>query len=222
MAACDCSGGPAEARYRTAVSDPTGHAHAAAFEAAWADFAAACSDTVAPEATYQAWLAHFLMQRLGVLHVVREVDFGARHLGPEAARTFPGHSLMIDIVLLREPIVALPRRAALADPMLPDGSPNPSSGLGRLRDFSVISELKVDSTQIEGQDYGEVVRDFVKLSRIIDAAEHTHPEHPTPSAFVGVLANHRRRPFNFDHLARKLEQAHVRPDIRLLGRPADR
>ena len=40
--------------------------------------------TVAPEATYQAWLAHFLMEQVEVLRVVREVDFGSQ---APAART---------------------------------------------------------------------------------------------------------------------------------------
>ncbi len=138
--------------------------HAAAFEAAWQDLGVNCAETVAPEATYQAWLAHFLIQRLGVLHVVREVDFGAKYLGEQAAVLFGGSSLMVDILVLRQPVVQLPRRAALADETLPGGEPNPRSGLKRLGDFSVITELKVHSTQAEGLAQAQVVRDFLKLS----------------------------------------------------------
>jgi hypothetical protein len=197
-------------------------AHAAASEGAWKQFCMVCGDTVAPEGTYQAWFAHFIMQRLSVLHVVREVDFGARHLGPDAGRVFPGDSLMVDIVVLREPIVMLPRRAALADPVLPCGAPNPRSGLERLGDFSVVSELKVDSTKSKGQGYGEVVRDFVKLSRILDAAQDAYPGHPIPAAYVGVLANHPGRRFNFELLKLKLEQADVRSGIQLLQHVVER
>ena len=42
----------------------------------------------------------------------------------------------------------LPRRAVLAVTDLPDVQPNPKSGLARLQDFSVITELKLSATQI--------------------------------------------------------------------------
>lgn len=190
--------------------------HAAAFEAAWDEFTHACADTVAPEATYQAWLAHFLIERVGMLNVVREVDFGARHLGPSHASTFRGSNLMVDLLVLREPIVDLPRRAALAVKELPDGEPNPKSGLGRVKDFSVISELKVSATQIEGLDYTEVVRDFLKLSAILDAVETQYPGTPLPAAYVGIFNNRRKPRFNFDHLAKRLADVEVRPDVRML------
>lgn len=61
--------------------DAVRSAHAQIFEDAWRTMSESCWDTIAPEATYQAWLAHFAIQELGLLHVVREVDFGARHLG---------------------------------------------------------------------------------------------------------------------------------------------
>lgn len=188
----------------------------AAFIAAWHDFASECADTVAPEATYQAWLAHFAIQRLGVLRVVREVDFGARHLLPEASVLFSGHNLMVDVVLLRKPIVQLPRRAVLADPLLPDGSPNPKSGLQRLADFSVISELKVGATQMEGLDMTEVVRDFQKLSAILNAAKGHYPDHPLPAAFVGILDNHPRRRFNVARLRTKLAELDIGSEVRPL------
>lgn len=190
--------------------------HALAFEAAWQDFTVACADTVAPEATYQAWLAHFTIQRTGLLHVVREVDFGARHLGDAARSTFRGSNLMVDLLVLRQPVVHLPRRAALAQKHLPDGQPNPRSGLARLRDFSVITELKVSATQIEGLGYTEVVRDFEKLSAILDAAEAQYPGQPLPAAYVGVFNNRLRPRFSFDHLARRLARTDIRPDVHLL------
>lgn len=188
----------------------------AAFEGAWQDFALACSDTVAPEATYQAWLAAFAMERLELLRVVREVDFGARHLGPDAGKVFTGSNLMVDLLVLREPVVNLPRRAALAREGLPDGAPNPRSGLARLRDFSVLTELKVSSSQMGGLGVSEVLRDFQKLSAILDAAERQHPDHPLPGAYVGVLDNHPTSAFNFDRLERRIADAGIRPDVGLL------
>lgn len=196
--------------------DPVRDLHAAAFESAWSEFATTCADTIAPEASYQAWLAHFVMMRVGILHVVREVDFGARYLRPEALAFFRGHSLMVDVIMLREPIVNLPRRAALTDPKLPGGEPNPRSGLGRLADFSVISELKVTSTQREGQDYDEVARDFIKLSQLLSAARHDYPDRRLPMAFVGVLDNHPRRRFSFDLLQSKIDKAGVGSNVKLL------
>lgn len=102
--------------------------HAAAFEGAWIALGRAAANTVAPEAAYQAWLAHLVIERVGLLHVVREVDFGARHLGLQAAARFRGSNLMVDLLVLRQPVVNLPRRAALAVPDLPEGEPNPRSG----------------------------------------------------------------------------------------------
>jgi len=196
--------------------DPVRSAHAAVFEAAWDDFTRACATTVAPEATYQAWLAHFVIERLDLLRVVREVDFGARHLGPVAVQYFTGHNLMVDLLILREPVVNLPRRAALAQKNLPDGTPNPRSGLARLADFSVITELKVSATQLGGLDYAEVVRDFRKLSAILDAAEAQYPDRKLPAAYVGVFGNRDRPSFNFDLLESKIRRASIRPDVKLL------
>ena len=97
-----------------------------AFAGAWAAFTETCAATVAPEATYQAWLAHFLMERIELLRVVREVDFGARHLLPQDTEVFTGSNLMVDITVLRAPLVHLPRRAALARGTIPDGTQIPS------------------------------------------------------------------------------------------------
>jgi hypothetical protein len=190
--------------------------HAAAFEGAWRDLAEHCAATVAPEATYQAWLAHFLIERLSVLHVVREVDFGARYLGESAAQHFrPVGNLMVDLLVLRSPVVHLPRRARLGPRGGVDATVNPRSGLARLGDFTVITELKVSATQREGLDYGEVVRDFRKLSYIAEAAQAAHQSRPLPVAYVGVFANAPRPRFNFDLLRTKLASAGIRRDVRL-------
>lgn len=199
-----------------ATVDDTRRSHALAFEEAWTALGRAASNTVAPEATYQARLAHLVIERLGLLHVVREVDFGARHLGLQAVAKFRGGNLMVDLLVLRQQIVNLPRRAALAVPDLPDGQPNPKSGLARLQDFSVITELKVSATQIEGLDYTEVVRDFEKLSAILDAAEAQYPANPLPVAYVGVFNNRAKPRFNFEHLQRRLDAVQIRPDVKLL------
>lgn len=192
-------------------------AHAEAFETAWQEFTQTCADTVAPEATYQAWLAHFVIKNVDLLHVVREVDFGARHLGQASQARFPGSTLMVDLLVLREPVVNLPRRTVFGSKDLPDGQPNPRSGLARLKDFSVITELKVSATQLEGLDYTEVVRDFEKLSAILDATKEQYPDSPLPAAYVGVFNNRAKPRFNFSHLRRRLADANVRADVQMLA-----
>ena len=184
-----------------------------AFVAAWDEFAAMCARTVAPEATYQAWLAHFLIERMELLRVVREVDFGARHLLPDDVSVFTGSNLMVDITILREPLVNLPRRAALARGTIPDGTPDPKSGLQRLADFAVVTELKVASSQIEGLDTTEVVRDFQKLSALLNAAESHYPSNPLPVAYVGILDNHPTRRLNVQRLLTRLAALPIRPDV---------
>jgi len=61
-------------------SDPRPGEDAAVFVEVWSELVAACAPTTASEATHQAWLAHFAINRFGLLRVVREVDFGSRHL----------------------------------------------------------------------------------------------------------------------------------------------
>jgi hypothetical protein len=90
-----------------------------------------------------------------------------------------------------------------------------------LADFSVITELKVSATQIEGLDYGEVLRDFRKLSAILDAAEQQYPGHPLPAAYGGVVANRERPRFNFELLETKIRHNGIRPDVHLLKFPTE-
>lgn len=191
------------------------------FRQAWADFTAATAATVAPEATYQAWLAHFAIQHFGLLRVVREIDFGTRYFGDHRPR-FRGPNVMVDLAVLRNtmsvpPLVYLPRRAWLAARSAEFDERSPRSGLARLSQISVITELKVSSTQGEGLDYAEVAQDFIKLSAILDRAEFLFPNEVRPAACVCVFDNHPTRRFNFDLLQIKLAAAGVRPDVELLA-----
>ncbi|MBD3926579.1 hypothetical protein IEZ26_18295 [Nocardioides cavernae] len=61
-----------------------------------------------------------------------------------------------------------------------------------------------------------MVRDFEKLSAILNAAEAQYPTHPLPLAYVGILNNRKRPRFNFDHLTRRLAQADIRPDVAMV------
>lgn len=85
-----------------------------------------------------------------------------------------------------------------------------------MADFSVITELKVSVTKVGGLDYGDVLRDFRKLAAILDAAEAQHPSKPLPAAYVGVFANRHKPRFDFALLERKVRDAGIRPDVRLL------
>lgn len=167
-----------------AVTDP--------LATAWARFAVDCARTAAPEATYQAWFAHYLMNEFGVLRVVREVDFGAKYLLEDSDRDrFRGHNLMTDVMVLREPAVDLPRRAWLAKKDAPDA--HLRSGLGRLGLFEVVCEMKVGSSQGEGLDPSAIVLDGHKLDALARAARETYEDHRVPRLVVCVLDNHPTR-----------------------------
>jgi hypothetical protein len=59
----------------------------------------------------------------------------------------------------------------------------------------------------------EVVRDFKKMSALLNAASKYYPGHPLPPAFVGILDNHPHRRLNVDRLMSKIHQLHVRGDV---------
>ena len=165
---------------------------AAKFTAAWEVFARTCSAAVAPEATFQAWFAHYLISQFGIDRVAREVDFGVHHVEPHWRERFTGHSVMVDVVVTRTPGINLPRRAFVDDD---------KTGTRRLADLAVISELKVASTQGEGLDYTEVCKDYWKLSMLLAEADRHGCD--VPLAYVCILDNAQRR-FRRSHLDRRL------------------
>lgn len=165
---------------------------AAKFTAAWEVFSRTCTAAVAPEATFQAWFAHYLISQFGIDRVAREPDFGVDHLGPPWRARFPGQSVMVDIVVTRTPGIDLPRRALLVEDR---------TGTRRLADLAVISELKVASTQGEGLDYTEVCKDVWKLSMLLGEADRHGLE--APLAYVCILDNAKRR-FRLSHLHHRL------------------
>lgn len=169
--------------------------------AAWNDFATACTGVVAPEATFQAWLAYFMIGEFGLDRVAREPDFGTSTLTSPWRNHFKGHSVNVDLVVTRTPGIYLPRRAQLTD----------RSGVSRLGDLAVISELKVASTTMRGLTHTEVARDFWKLSMLLEAAEDRGLE--VPLAYVCVLNNHAQHPYDLKHLNEIVlaaEEAHPR------------
>lgn len=187
------------------------------FIAAWDGFAAQCSNTVAPEATYQAWFAHFLIEQFGLLSVVREVDFGARHLIVEDQTLFDGQNLRLDVCVLCQPIVYLPHRSALGPRSTPEGYAA-RSGLGRLPDLAVISELKVASTVTHRLPYSAIVRDAKKLQAILKAGRQfdVNRNQPMPQAYLCVLDNHPTWRLNRSLLDSRLAQEGPLDDVHVL------
>jgi hypothetical protein len=171
------------------------------FRAAWEVFALTCGDAVANEATFQAWFAHYVISQFGIDRVAREPDIGLRHLTVDRSR-FPGNQIRIDLVVGRRPGVHMSHRAGLDD----------RSGVSRIGELAVITELKVASTQGGGLDYTEVCRDFWKLSMILKELDAQGIE--APLAFVGVLDNHASKRFSFEHLLER-RLATERPDPRV-------
>lgn len=177
------------------------------FRAAWEVFALTCGDVVANEATFQAWFAHYVISQFGIDRVAREPDIGLRHLTVDRSR-FPGNQVRVDLVVTREPGVHMPHRAGLDD----------RSGVTRIGDLAVITELKISSTQGGGLDYTEVCRDFWKLSMVL--AELDARDLDVPLAYVGVLDNHPTKRFSFDHLASRLAAEPGDSRVRLLKWPS--
>jgi hypothetical protein len=81
---------------------------AAKFEAAWEVFARTCANAVAPEATFQAWFAHYLISQFGIDRVAREPIFKHLHADSKWQALVPGGEVKLDAVVMRQPGVNLP------------------------------------------------------------------------------------------------------------------
>lgn len=176
----------------------------AKFVAAWKVFASTCAGFTAPEATFQAWFAHYLISQFGIDRVAREVDFGHKHPDSSWKPHFGGNSVNVDAVVTRRPGIWLPRRSQLED----------RSGISRLGDLAVISELKVASTTKSGLDHTEVCRDHWKLAMLMDEAERRDIE--LPLAYVCVLDNNPAHTYSFDWLESRLAKDPAGEHVRLL------
>lgn len=172
--------------------------------AAWEVFGLTCGNVVANEATFQAWFAHYVISQFGIDRVAREPDIDLTHLTVDRSR-FSGNQVRVDLVVTREPGVHLPHRALADD----------RTGITRLGGLAVVTELKVASTQGEGLDHTEVCKDFWKLSMLLAELDARGIE--APLAFVGVLDNHPRKTFSFEHLLeRRLAVDPADPRVQLL------
>ena len=178
---------------------------AAKFEAAWDVFARTCSRAVAPEATFQAWFAHYLISQFGIDRVVREINF--KHLRDTSSwkPLVPGGEVKLDAVVLRAPGVDLPHYAHRG---------GDRDGMHTLGDLAVISELKVSSTQGEGLSHGEVAQDVYKLSLLLKQAEDR--QLTPPLAYLGILDNHPRKTYRLTTLEARLAKLAHHEGVRIL------
>lgn len=182
------------------------------FRAAWDVFSATCARFLAPEPTYQAWFAHYLISQFGIDRVAREPMVKKQHFTdtPWKAKVVGDH-IRLDAVVTREPGVHLPHYANRWD-RSSDGT-----GLERLRTMAVISELKVTATQGEGQDHGEVARDAYKLSMLLDEMRRSGvPEAELPLAYLCLLDNHPKKVYSQTHLERRFANLPHDPRVTLL------
>lgn len=183
------------------------------FEAAWEVFTATCAQFIAPEPTYQAWFAHYLISQFGIDRVAREPMVKKQEFTetPWKAKVLGGH-VRLDVVIMRTPGIHLPHYASRID-RSPDGS-----GLHRLRGMAVISELKVTATQGEGQSHTEVARDAYKLSMLLDELQRRGVgEHELPEAYLCVLDNHPTKRYNGQALEAHFTALRPHPRVRLLS-----
>lgn len=177
------------------------------FRAAWEVFSNTCASSIAPEATYQAWLAHYLISQFGIARVAREPIFKHAHFESDYRKHFAGSGeVRLDAVVNRVPGINLPHYAHRGDSV---------GGLESISELAVISELKVSSTQGDGLDHTEVCKDFWKLSMLLDEADRVGIA--VPLAFVCILDNHPRKRYRLNHLLeRRLVDDPADPRVQLL------
>lgn len=199
------------AQMTTDLSARVGEDAGRKFEAAWDVFAATCGHHVAPEATFQAWFAHYLISQFGIDRVGREPIFriGSFMESPWKAKCGRSGEVRLDAVVTRAPGIQLPHYAGVV--RSPDGT-----GLAVLEQLAVIAELKVGSTGARGLDHAEVTRDVWKLSMLLDEFEVGHPGAHAPLAFACVLDNHPTKRYSRQKLGEHLAALKAHPGVRVL------
>lgn len=179
------------------------------FLAAWQVFGQTCGHFIAPEATYQAWFAHYLISQFGIDRVAREPGVKKKHFTSTPwLEKVNGDQVRLDVVVMRTPGVHLPHIASRLDPA-PD-----RSGLMRLRSMAAISELKVTATQGLGQTHSAVARDAYKLSMLLDELTRTGAER-LPLAYLCVLDNHPKKTYRKEALEERFSRLAVHPGVKV-------
>lgn len=165
------------------------------FEAAWKVFAQTCGQFWAPEASYQAWFAHYLITQFGIDRVAREPILHIKGFSdsPLKARV-GGGEVRPDIVVTREPGITMPHYANRL------GKASDLSGLGLLKTLAVVSEFKIGASAQKGLKMSELIRDADKLQMLLNEFELTYPGVRPPLAYACVLDNHGRQKFDPGYL----------------------
>jgi len=163
---------------------------------------------VAPEATFQAWFAHYLISQFGIDRVAREPIFKHLHADSQWQALVPGGEVKLDVVVMRKPGVNLPHYVHRGG----DGT-----GMESLADLAVISELKVAATAGQGLDHKEVAQDVYKLSMLLEQAELRGIQ--PPLAYLGILDNNVGRGYRRPGLDKRLDAIPHHPAVRILMFP---
>ncbi|MGO2069007.1 hypothetical protein [Glutamicibacter arilaitensis] len=159
------------------------------FRAAWQVFAMTCGSYLAPEASYQAWFAHYLISQFGIDRVAREPVINIGNFSQNEYKVaFDGRlEVRLDAVVTSEPGIMMPhyanRLAKAAD----------ESGLGLLNHLDVISELKIAASAADGLDFPEVARDVHKLRMLLHARREKYGDQAGPKAYLCILDNHPKK-----------------------------
>ena len=185
---------------------------AAKFEAAWEVFARTCANAVAPEATFQAWFAHYLISQFGIDRVAREPIFKHLHANSKWQALVPGGEVKLDAVVMRTPGVNLPHYV-----LRPPDKDGGLTGMMTLADLAVISELKVAATAGGGLHHRQVAQDVYKLSMLLEQAELRGIQ--PPLAYLGILDNNVGRNYRRPGLDKRLDAIPHHPAVRILMFP---
>lgn len=171
------------------------------FEAAWTVFVQTCAHFWAPEASFQAWFAHYLISQFGIDRVAREPIININSFtDSELKARIGGGEVRLDAVVTRNPGIVMPHYANRI------GKASDESGLGLLKELAVISELKVGATVQGGLSNRSLRRDVDKLLLLLDEYQTLHDAEP-PLAYVCVLDNHSHQQHNGDEIKAYCESA---------------
>ncbi|QOT19312.1 hypothetical protein [Paenarthrobacter sp. YJN-5] len=164
------------------------------FKAAWSVFAQTCGHFWAPEASYQAWFAHYLISQFGIDRVAREPKIHTKLFTSPLKARYKNGEAEPDAVITRRPGITMPHYANRL------GKASDDSGLGLLKDLAVISELKIGATTQGSFKKDALFQDVDKLALLLDEFSREYPDSPAPLAYMCVLDNHNTKEFDYTEL----------------------
>ena len=99
------------------------------FEAAWSVFGRTCHPFTAPEASFQAWFAHYLISQFGIDRVAREPVIKHQHFASHWRALVPGGPVRLDNVVTPVPVA---NSSALGGGVTPFRAGSPFANLPRI------------------------------------------------------------------------------------------